>query len=102
MAVLDQEGLLQMDLTYDPEKRAKTLAERGLDFDDAVQVFAGPTVDFIDDRQDYGEERWLSFGHLESRLIVVVWTPREDARHIISMRKANEREKKKFGRQLGP
>jgi hypothetical protein len=90
-----------MEVSYDPEKRARTLTERGLDFDDAVQVFAGPTIDFIDDRRDYGEVRWLSFGLLGDRLVVVVWTDRDDARHIISMRKANEREKKKYRRQLG-
>jgi Uncharacterized protein conserved in bacteria len=90
-----------MEITYDPEKRAKTLAERGLDFEDAVQVFDGPTVDFIDDRQNYGEDRFISLGHLRGRLIVVVWTQRGDTRHIISMRKANEREQEKHGRQLG-
>ena len=41
-----------MRATYDPEKRAKTLAERGLDFEDAVQVFAGRTIDLLDDRKD--------------------------------------------------
>ena len=90
-----------MDLTYDPEKRAKTLAERDLDFEDAVHVFAGTTVEFIDDRHDYGELRWITLGRLEGRLVVVVWTRRGDARHIISMRKANDREKEKYGRQLG-
>ena len=90
-----------MEISYDAEKRDWTLRERGLDFDDAVQVFAGTTIDFIDDRKEYGEVRWLSFGHLLGRLLVVVWTQRGDARHIISMRKANEREQEKFERQLG-
>jgi uncharacterized DUF497 family protein len=88
-------------LSYDPHKRARTLAERGLDFDDAVQVFAGATVDFVDDRYDYGETRWLSFGHLGQRMVAVVWTRRGDTRHVISMRKANGREQEKYGRQLG-
>ena len=89
-----------MEVSYDPEKRAKTLAERGLDFDDAVQVFAGDTIDFVDDRQDYGEERWVTFGRLGRRLVALVWTQRGEARHIISMRKANEREKKIYEVQL--
>jgi uncharacterized DUF497 family protein len=88
-------------LSYDPHKRARTLAERGLDFDDAVQVFAGATVDFVDDRYDNGETRWLSFGHLGQRMVAVVWTRRGDTRHVISMRKANGREQEKYGRQLG-
>lgn len=90
-----------MEITYDPAKRAHTLAERGLDFDDARDVFAGETIDFIDDRHDYGEVRWLSFGLLNDRLVVIVWTSRGEARQIISMRKANGREQEKYGRQLG-
>lgn len=91
-----------MRISYDAGKRARTVRERDLDFDDAAEVFAGTTIDFIDDRRDYGEARWLSVGHLRGRLVVVVWTQRGVARHIISMRKANEREQEKFGRQLGP
>lgn len=90
-----------MRISYDAAKRQKTMAERGLDFEDADQVFAGATVDFIDDRRDYGERRWLSFGKLRKRMVVLVWTERGTARHIISMRKANGREQQKYGRQLG-
>lgn len=90
-----------MDISYDPEKRAKTLAERGLDFDDAVDVFAGKTIDYVDDRKDYGEVRWITVGLLRRRMVVLVWTPKGDIRHIISMRKANEREQEKHRRQLG-
>lgn len=90
-----------MKVSYDPKKRAKTLAERGLDFDDSVRVFAGPTVEVFDDRRDYGEERYQTVGLLNDRLVMIVWTPRGEGRHIISMRKCNEREQEKFGRQLG-
>lgn len=83
-----------MELSYDPNKREETLAERGLDFDDAVKVFGGTTIDYVDDRFDYGEERWITFGTLNGRLVALVWTDRSPARHIISMRKANEREQK--------
>ena len=90
-----------MRLTYDPAKRVRTLLERGLDFDDAVAVFAGMTFEALDDRRDYGEPRWQSFGLFDGRLITVVWTERDGGRHIISMRKCNDREQRKFGRQLG-
>lgn len=90
-----------MEIGYDPAKRDKTRAERGLDFEDAVHVFAGTTMDTIDDRQNYGECRWQTYGFLDRRLVMIVWTERGDTRHIISMRKCNEREKEKFGRQLG-
>lgn len=90
-----------MRITYDPAKRLATLAERGLDFEEALDVFAETTIDALDDRKDYGEPRWQSFGRLRGRLVMIIWTPRGDVRHIISMRKANGREQAKFGRQLG-
>jgi uncharacterized DUF497 family protein len=89
-----------MEIEYDAEKRALTLEMRGLDFEDAAHVFAGATIDVEDDRKDYGELRWLTFGMLNDRLVALVWTPRDDARHVISMRKANDREKKKYAKQL--
>jgi uncharacterized DUF497 family protein len=66
-----------MKVTCDPAKRAATLAERGLDFEDAVEVFSGDTLDFPDDRRDYGELRMVTVGHLRGRMVIIVWTPRE-------------------------
>lgn len=90
-----------MAITFDPLKRALTLAERGLDFADAIDFFAGPLVENPDERFDYGEERFVAFGFLKDRMIVIVWTPRGADRHVISMRKANKREQAEYGRQLG-
>jgi uncharacterized DUF497 family protein len=89
-----------MEITYDPEKRAKTLAERELNFEDAVQVFAGPTIELVDDRHDYGEVRWVSYGLLNGRMVALVWTARDGVRHIISMRKANDRERHAYEGEL--
>lgn len=89
-----------MEISYDPAKRARTLAERGLDFDDAAHVFAGTTIDLVDDRRDYGEVRWLTYGILRNRLVALVWTLRGKRRHIISMRKANDRERKAYKAEL--
>jgi hypothetical protein len=90
-----------MRITYDPQKREKTLTERGLDFEDAPKVFNGDAYEFVDDRRDYGEVRWSTVGRLDARMVMIVWTPRGDARHIISMRKCNEREQKEYFRELG-
>ena len=90
-----------MTIIYDPAKRDRTLVERGLDVEDAVQVFAGPTFELLDDRRDYGERRYQTIGLLGARLVMIVWTPRGEARHIISMRKCNEREREKFEARLG-
>lgn len=89
-----------MEVTYDDEKRALTLLERRLDFEDAARVFAGSEYTVADDRTDYGEVRFQTYGLLEKRLVLVVWTQRGEARHIISMRKCNDRERKRFEGEL--
>lgn len=89
-----------MILTFDPDKRAATLEHRGLDFADAVRVFAGEHFQIEDDRMDYGETRWITVGRLGRTLVVVVWTPRGAARRIVSMRKCNARERKKYAGRL--
>ena len=81
-----------MRVTYDPEKRERTLEERGLDFEDAKFVFSGATLEVEDTRKDYGEARIICFGYLAGRMVVVGYTPRGAVRHVFSMRKANDRE----------
>jgi uncharacterized DUF497 family protein len=71
-------------ITFDPAKRAKTLAERGLDFADAAEVFTGLHATREDRRRDYGEPRFISAGYLRGRFVVLVWTPRGQARRIIT------------------
>lgn len=90
-----------MAISYDPAKRDEALAERGLDFADAEAVFAGLLIENPDTRFDYGEERIITVGFLAERMVVVVWTPRGEDRHIISMRKANKREQRRYGKQMG-
>ena len=86
-----------MDIEFDSTKRDKTLMERGLDFCHAHEVFAGRHFTAEDTRASYGELRYITVGKLKGRMIVMVWTPRGNARRIISMRKANERERKRYG-----
>lgn len=81
-----------MRVTFDPEKRARTLDERGLDFEDAQIVFDGMTLEVEDTRSDYGEVRIICYGLLAGRMVVVGYTPRGADRHVFSMRKANARE----------
>ncbi len=90
-----------MRLTYDPAKREKTLMERGLDFEDALILFEGATVEVEDTRKDYGERRIICYGRLEDRLIVVGYTPRGADRHVFSMRKANDREQARLAPYFG-
>ncbi|MBX9875690.1 MAG: BrnT family toxin [Beijerinckiaceae bacterium] len=81
-----------MKITFHDAKRDATMEARGLDFADAAVLFAGPVLTQQDDRFDYGEERFLTYGMLAGRLVMVVWTPRGEARHVISMRHCHERE----------
>ena len=91
-----------MKLSWDEAKRQITLADRGLDFAMASQI-AGVFEYIIEDtRFDYGEKRYMSLGSIDGRLCVVVWTPRDGGRHIISMRKANDREQKRYKIWVGP
>lgn len=85
-----------MKLEWDESKRQATLAERGLDFADCAEVFGGATHNFPDERKDYGEPRIISVGFLRRRMVVIVYTPRGGGRRIISMRYANERERRYF------
>lgn len=91
----------RMRISFDPSKRAKTLEERGLDFQDAQEVFKGVTVEVDDERRDYGERRVLCFGLLRGRLVVVGYTPRGAVRHIFSMRKAYDREQTRLASYFG-
>ena len=62
----------------------------------AREMFDGPTLTVEDDRRDYGEARFITIGFLDDAMVVLVWTPRNDGYRIISMRKANERERKLY------
>lgn len=82
-----------MDVEFDPAKRARTLRERGLDLARAGAIFEGFTLTFEDDREDYGEERYVTFGCMGRQVVACVWTMRGDNRRIISLRKAEKDER---------
>ncbi|MBF0603737.1 MAG: BrnT family toxin [Nitrospirae bacterium] len=89
-----------MKVTYTLDKRDKTLEERGLDFRSAAEVFAGRIYEIEDMRWDYGEHRIMCFGELNGRMVVVGYVQRGEARHVFSMRKANEREIARYQNRL--
>ncbi len=75
-----------MQISYDPAKRERTLHERELDFVDASAIFDGITVDIQDTRRDYGETRFVCYGMLAGRMVVIGYTQRGELRHVFSMR----------------
>lgn len=89
-----------MGIEYDPVKRKLTIENRGLDMARADEIFQGLHLTFPDTRLDYGEERFITMGILDGRMIVLAWTPRGATIRIISMRKANQREESRYRRRL--
>jgi uncharacterized protein len=89
-----------MKVEWDVSKNQANFNKHGLKFEDVFTVFESEMVAFEDDRKDYGEKRYISLGLLAGRVIVIVHTVRLDNIRIISMRKANEREKKIYYERL--
>lgn len=90
-----------MHLVSDESKRQQNLVKHGLDFRDAAQVLRGPLVLFEDDRQAYGEQRFVGIGLLRSIVVVIVHTERHGTFRIISMRKAERDEEDLYFQRLG-
>lgn len=89
----------QMDLAYDPAKRASNLEKHGVDFEDARFFDFSSALVWEDERREYGEVRWVAVGLLGKRLHVICFTETEAGIRVISFRKANKREVKHYGNQ---
>ena len=81
---------------WDTEKARSNRARHGVDFEWASKMFAGPRLEVLDTREDYGEDRYISIGEVEGRCLVVVHTPRDGRTRIISARKATRNEQTRF------
>ena len=89
-----------MAITWTEAKRRKTLQERGLDFARAAEVFAGLHVTRATHGGPARETRYVTAGFLDRRTVVMVWTPRGEARHIISMRHAHAKEQRLWREEM--
>jgi uncharacterized DUF497 family protein len=85
-----------MELEWDEEKRQRNLRERGLDFADVARFDPESVRSRLDKRRNYGEPRINSIGYLDGRLCTFCWTPRSGRVRVISLRKANARERKEY------
>ncbi len=86
-----------MEFEWDETKRAANIAKHGLDFAD-VEHFDWVAANIGRDwRFDYGEERFTAYGRLGSDLVVVIFTLRESAVRIVSVRRANLKERQRYG-----
>lgn len=89
-----------MQFEWDESKRISNIRKHGIDFLDVPTVFNGSIVTIEDDRFDYGEERFVTFGLLQWRVVAVVHTESEDYIRIISTRKATKYEQKTYFEQI--
>ncbi len=85
-----------MKVEWDERKRRANLRKHGIDFVGCEHIFAGATMTMPDDRGDYGEERLVTFGLLEGRVVIVVHSEGLETIRIISIRKATKREQALF------
>jgi uncharacterized DUF497 family protein len=90
-----------MEFEWDEQKNRVNIQKHGLDFADAADLFASPMLISLDEREEYDEDRWIGLGMLKTRVIVVVYTERdEDTIRIISLRKALRHERERYEQAL--
>ena len=85
-----------MRVSYDPVKNARNIRERGLSFDSATDFVFETAMYAVDERQEYGETRFVAIGMLADRLHVLCFTEEPDGIRVISFRRANAREVKRY------
>jgi hypothetical protein len=84
------------EIEFDPIKDERNRRQRGLPLVLGAFVLANPVVEFEDDRRDYSEQRMIAYGTIAGRLYVCVYTVRGESRRIISLRKANQKEQRRW------
>ena len=90
-----------MRFGWDEQKNRINIRKHGLDFADAWEIFAMPMLIALDDREDYGQDRWIAIGMLKSRIVVVAYVELDqDTICIISLRKALSYERKQYEQTL--
>ncbi len=82
-----------MQFEWDEAKSEKSRRERGLGFDSVTVVFEGPTLEWCDIRQEWGEARVVAVGLVDGIVLAVVYTDRADVRRILSARRARRKER---------
>jgi uncharacterized DUF497 family protein len=89
-----------MKFEWDENKRLANIRKHGFDFTDVATVFDSDTVTVEDDRYNYGEQRFVTFGLFQGRIISVVHTENDDLVRIISARKASKYEQQIYFEQV--
>lgn len=83
-------------LEWDSSKSRSNYLKHKCQFIDCQELFAGSITESVDERRDYGETRYIAIGAVEATTLVAVYTLRNGARRIISLRRANRNERKAY------
>ena len=91
----------ELQFEWDEDKAAQNLAKHGVSFLTAAEIFANEIIERIDDREDYGELRFIALGRVEADIYRVVFTWRGDkVIRIITAQKANKYERETYYREI--
>jgi uncharacterized DUF497 family protein len=85
-------------VSYDPAKRRKNQVKHAIDLAESEAIFDAPMLTREDTREGYGEQRLVSLGLLKSKIVVLVWTDREEGPRVISCREAEPHEQEAYFR----
>ena len=85
---------------WDEKKSRVNRAKHGISFEEGRAIFNGPVLTAADEREDYGEERFISTGQLGTLVVVVVHTSRSGRIRLISARMANRKERQTYYEHL--
>ncbi|HEX9930133.1 MAG TPA: BrnT family toxin [Pyrinomonadaceae bacterium] len=89
-----------MRFEWEEDKRQTNLKKHGFDFGGIEAVFEGDTLIVLDDRFDYGETRFVTFGIFYGRVVAVTHLHTDDVIRIISVRKATKNEQRRYFEQI--
>jgi uncharacterized DUF497 family protein len=89
-----------MRFEWDEAKRQSNILKHGIDFVGVEQVFEDETLTINDDRFDYGEERFVTLGLLNGRVVVIAHTETDEVIRIISIRKATKNEENSYFKEI--
>ena len=82
---------------WDEEKNRKNIEKHGISFLEATDIFSSPFIKELDERFDYGEERYRNIGFCRGKMVVmVITTDRNNKIRIISARRADKAERRKY------
>jgi uncharacterized DUF497 family protein len=83
-------------MIHDPAKRKKNLSKHKIDLPGCMAAFDEPMLTREDDRDNYGEQRFISLGRAHGTIVVLVWTDTDEGPRLISCREAKRYEKETY------